>query len=124
MVYAFSIGSECAVMLPRELMNPQVTPALGMVINHLLDDSSLILVEEVWQFKGLEYSPLSEMCTSSGRVRQVNWGWQEMPKVFKENNKYLVVPAKHHNVMKPSVKTLEVMVKKSIQDFKALRGFI
>lgn len=121
MIVALNVGSKCAVMLPRKLVNSQLTPAKGLIINKLLDSRSLILVEEVWQFKGLETSPLSEMCTPSGKIRTSNWGWQEVPLLMED---YLVVPAGLENMMNISTLTLENMIKKSIGDFKRIRGLV
>lgn len=123
MIITFSVGSRCAVMLPRKFLNAQVTPAKGLVINRLIDSRSLVLVEEVWQFSGLEHAPLEEMCFPSGRIRQSNWGWYEVPEIL-EDDDYLVVPAAPHNMMPPSPNTLEVMIRQSIADFKNINGFV
>lgn len=123
MVVTFCIGNRCAVMLPRKFINPQVTPAKGLIINTLLDGSCLILVEEVWQFKGLKTSPLSEMCLPSGRIRQANWGWQEVPSLVKDDD-YLMLPAQKHNLMEISGNILDKMIEKSIIDFRDLNSVI
>ena len=86
MIVTFSVGSKCAVMLPREFVNPQLTPAKGLVVNRLIDSRSLILVEEVWQFKGLSSGPLSEMCTTAGAIKSENWGWKELPSMLPEGD--------------------------------------
>lgn len=123
MIITFSVGSKCAVMLPREFLNPQVTPAKGLVVNRLVDSRSLILVEEVWQFKGLSTGPISEMCTSFGSIKSENWGWKEIPELV-EKGEYLMLPAEPHNLMEPNVGTIEAMIRKSVQDFKSIHGFI
>lgn len=121
MVLTFRRGSKCAVMLPRKTINIQLTPAKGLIINQLLDSKSLVLVEEVWQFKGLETSPLSEMCISGGRIRHNNWGWMEVPKIVKKDD-YLVIKAEHYNLMEPTEEVLSAMIKRSIKDFRSIRG--
>lgn len=122
MVFTFSIGSKCAIMLPRELMNEQLTPAKGMIINRLVGDGSLILVEEVWQFKGFPDAPLTEMCfPKTGRIKNSQWGWLEVPS-FMEKSKYLIVPASRTHMMLPSQEMFTAMIKKSIQDFKDIKN--
>lgn len=122
MVFTFSIGSKCAIMLPREIMNEQLTPAKGMVINRLVGNGSLILVEEVWQFKGLSDAPLTEMCfPKTGRIRTSQWGWLEVPS-FMEESEYLIVPASPNHMMVPSQDMFTAMIKKSIQDFKEIKS--
>lgn len=122
MVIAFSIGSKCAIMLPREFINVQLTPAKGMVINRLVGNRSLILVEEVWQFDGFPDATLSEMCfPKTGRIRDSRWGWAEVP-TFLANEDYLIVPAEPTNMMAPSESTFTAMIKKSIQDFKEINN--
>jgi hypothetical protein len=124
MVIAFSVGSKCAIMLPRELINEQLTPARGMVINRLVGNRSLILVEEVWQFKGFPESTLSEMCfPKTGRIRDSKWGWAEVPS-FLEEEDYLIVPAEPVNMMVPSEKIFTAMIKRSIQDFKEINKLV
>lgn len=123
MIITFSVGSKCAVMLPREFLNPQLTPAKGLVINRLIDSRSLILVEEVWQFKGLSTSPLSEMCTSFGSIKSESWGWREVPELV-DSGDYIMLPAAPHNLMEPTVTTIEAMIRKSVQDFKSIHGFV
>jgi len=123
MIITFSVGSRCAVMLPRKFINPQLTPAKGLVINRLLGSKHLILVEEVWQFKGLQHSPLEEMCMPSGRIRSNNWGWREVPELL-DNDEYIIVPAEPHNLMEITSASLESMIKKSVVDFKKVHGFI
>jgi len=123
MIVAFSIGSKCAVMLPRKYLNLYLTPAKGLIINRLVDRRSLVLVEEVWQFKGLSHAPLAELCFSRGGIKQVNWGWQELPQLMSEDE-YLIVPAHPHNLMEPEEAVLDAMVRKSIQDFQKINGFI
>ncbi len=117
------VGSKCALMLPKEFINPQRTPARGLVINRLVDRKSLILVEEVWQFTGLHRAPLKEMCFSSGRIRQVNWGWQEVPELIL-GGEYIIIPARPHNVMEPTAATVEAMIRRSIRDFQEINGFV
>lgn len=120
MIVTFSVGSKCAVMLPQEVFNQQLTPAKGMVINRLLDSSTLVLVEEVWQFKGFPDSPLNEMCFPGGDIRKVNWGWQEVPNVIEEE--YLIINPKPFKMMMPSEAVLEALIKRSIADFKRIKG--
>lgn len=122
MTKAFSVGSKCAVMLPRELINEQVTPAKGMVINRLVGDRSLILVEEVWQFKGIPEPTLGDMFSiKMGRVRDTLWGWEEVPR-FRNLEDYLIIPAQLHNMMNQSADIFTAMIKKSIQDFKSINN--
>lgn len=123
MIIAFSVGSRCAVMLPRKFINPQITPAKGLIVNRLLDSRTLVLVEEIWQFKGLQGAPLREMCMSSGRIRHARWGWQEVPEIIEEEE-YIILPAMPHNLIEPSAPMIEKMIKKSIVDFKSVHGFI
>lgn len=123
MIITFSVGSKCAVMLPREFLNPQITPAKGMIVNRLVDSRSLVLVEEVWQFKGLNTGPITEMCTTFGTIKSDNWGWREIPELV-ETGEYLMLPAEPHNLMEPSLTTLEAMIKKSVFDFKSIHGFV
>jgi len=110
-------------MLPRKFLNPQMTPATGLIINKMVDKSSLVLIEEVWQFHGFPDVSLTEMCFPSGNIKQMNWGWQELPSLINPDE-YLVIPAKPHNLMKPGSVTLNAMIQKSIMDFKELNGFI
>jgi len=110
-------------MLPRAFVNPQLTPAKGMVVNRLIDSRSLILVEEVWQFKGLTTSPTAEMCTAFGSIRSDNWGWKEVPELVDEGE-YIMLPAFPHNLMEPSHEAVQAMIKKSVEDFKRIHGFI
>jgi hypothetical protein len=123
MIFSFSIGSKCAVMLPREFLNPQITPATGLVINRLVDSRSLVLVEEVWQFKGFVDSPQEEVCFQSGRIKSENWGWREIPEIVAEGD-YIMLPAFPHNLMEPNSSVLEAMIKKSIRDFQQLNGYL
>lgn len=123
MIITFSVGSKCAVMLPREFINPQLTPAKGMIVNRLVDSRSLVLVEEVWQFKGFSSSPKQEMCFSDGRIKGESWGWKEIPSLI-EDGEYLMLPALPHNLMEPSISVVEAMIKKSIKDFQKLNGFL
>lgn len=124
MIIKFSVGSKCALMLPRKLINEQLTPAKGLVINKLVDSRSLILVEEVWQFKGFPSAPLTEKVFSSGSLRHHNWGWQEVPNLFANEEDYLVLPAQAHNLMDAGAATLEAMIKKSVADFKRINNLI
>lgn len=117
------VGLKCALMLPKKFINPQRTPARGLVINRLVDRKSLILVEEIWQFMGPRQAPLTEMCFSSGRIRQANWGWQEVPELV-EGDKYIIVPAQPHNLMEPTTAMVEAMICRSIRDFQEINGFI
>ena len=110
-------------MLPKKFINPHRTPARGLIINRLIDRKSLVLIEEVWQFKGLHHSPLTEMCFSSGRIKQVNWGWQEVPELIAKD-KYLIIPAQPYNLVEPTYTALETLVRRSIQDFQEVNGFI
>lgn len=122
MVFTFSIGSKCAIMLPREVMNEQLTPAKGMVINKLVGNGSLVLVEEVWQFKGFSDAPLTEMCfPKTGRIKTTQWGWLEIPAVMAQDE-YLIVPATPDNMMIPSHDMFTAMIKRSIQDFKEIKN--
>ena len=123
MIITFSVGSKCAVMLPRKFLNPQLTPAQGLIINRLIDSRSLILIEEVWQFKGLQTAPLAEMCFSSGSIKRGSWGWREIPELL-EKDDYIVLPAGPHNLMEPTTNMLEKMIKKSVVDFKKINGFV
>jgi len=124
MVISFSIGSRCALMLPRKFANQQVTPAKGLIINRLVDSSSLVLVEEVWQFKGLEDAPLEEKCfPRTGRIKSEKWGWLEVPS-FMDPEDYLILPVQPVNMMEPHPFTLEAMIKKSIEDFVQLNKFL
>ena len=123
MIVTFSVGSKCAVMLPRKFLNPQLTPAKGLIVNHLVDSRSLVLIEEVWQFNGFSDAPLSEMCMSTGRVRSNCWGWQEIPKVL-DDDEYIILPVNSHNLMEPSISMVEAMIRKSVADFKRVHGFV
>ena len=124
MIITLAVGSKCALMLPREFINPQSTPATGMIINKLLGSKHLILVEEVWQFKGLNAEEVTtEMCHPNGDIKHNNWGWKEVP-YLTQGEEYLIVPALPHNLMKLSSPTLDAMIKKSITDFKKIHGFV
>ena len=124
MIIRFSIGSKCAVMLPRKFINEQLTPAKGLILNRFLDSNSLVLIEEVWQFKGFPEKVLSEMCFPSGKLKQINWGWQEVPSLMKEEGDYLVVKAQPENLMELTTFSIEEMIKKSVADFKVINGFV
>jgi hypothetical protein len=117
-----TVGAKCAVMLPQKLVNTQITPAKGMVINRLLDSRSLILVEEIWQFKGLKRAPITEMIKPDGKIKHNSWGWREVPQILEQGD-YLVLPAWPHNIMELKQHILDAMIKKSIADFKRLNGF-
>lgn len=117
------IGSKCAVLLPEKFINPHLTPAKGLIINQLVDRKSLILIEEVWQFKGLTNSPLNEMCTSVGSIKSDRWGWLELPHIIKDDE-YIVLPAKPENVMYLTELIMEEMIKKAVESFKKINGFI
>lgn len=122
MVIAFSVGSKCAIMLPRLMINSQLTPAKGMVINRLVGNRSLVLVEEVWQFKGFPNAELTEMCfPKTGRIKYSQWGWEEVPS-FMEEEEYLIVPTQPTNMMIASETMFTAMIKKSIQDFKVINS--
>lgn len=120
MIVTLTVGTKCALMLPREFISPQLTPAKGLIINKLLDSRALVLVEEVWNFKGFSDAPLKEMCTSSGGLRQESWGWSEIPSII--DDEYIIVPAWPHNLMQPKVDILEKMITKSVADFKSING--
>lgn len=124
MVFAFNVGSKCGIMLPRELINQQVTPAKGLIVNRLIGNKSLVLVEEVWKFKGFPDSPLEEKCfPRTGRIKDSMWGWEEMPTFLKKDD-YLIVPAEPENMMMPTETMFTAMIKKSIQDFKTLNSLV
>jgi hypothetical protein len=124
MVIAFSVGSKCAVMLPREFINEQVTPAKGLIIERTKSYKTLILVEEIWQFKGLEFAPIEEKFSmSTGRIKDHNWGWQEVPSILPEDE-MLIVPALIENLMSPTIDTLEKMITTSVADFKAINRIL
>jgi len=89
----------------------------------MLGSKTLILVEEVWQFKGLDGASLNEKCMPSGRIRRNNWGWHVVPELMESVEEYLVVPAEPLNLMKINEPTLEAMIKKSIADFQRINGF-
>jgi hypothetical protein len=111
-------------MLPRKFVNQQITPARGMVINRLVDSRSLILVEQVWQFKGLETAPIAEkIFPNTGRIRDTNWGWLEVPNLLEEKE-YLILPVQSENMMEPTSIMLTAMIKKSIDDFKDLNSYL
>lgn len=121
MVVMLNVGMQCAVMLPRKFINPQLTPAKGIIVNKLINRKVLILIEEIWQFKGWREAPLGEQCLPSGKIRGDYWGWQEIPNIIKDKD-YLVVPAQPHNIMKINYATLDKMIEKSILDFKQVHG--
>ena len=124
MIIALNVGSKCALMLPRDFINPQLTPAKGMVINKLVDSRHLVLVEEVWQFKGVTpQKPTKEMCFSTGDIKHSNWGWKEIPELV-EDDSYIILPTFPHNLMEPKIDTIEAMIKRSIRDFKSVHGFV
>jgi hypothetical protein len=117
MSLSFGIGSKCALLLPREIVNPQITPAKGLIINKLLDRTSLVLIEEVWQFKGLPDQPMKDMCTSYHSIRNIAWDWIPLPQLLEEFDDYLIVPAKDKYLKAPTVDVLEKMITKTINDF-------
>jgi hypothetical protein len=110
-------GSKCAVLLPQKIVNAQITPAKGLIINRSLSMKSVVLIEEVWQFKGLETSPLSEMCLSPGKIREANWGWQEIPAILNKINEYLLVEVFAHDIFPLTPSVLDEMISKSIAEF-------
>lgn len=102
------IGSKCVVLLPQKFVNPQITPAKGLVVNKLPDKRRIILIEEVWQ--------ISKSFTQ--------WGWEEVPKILKEDRKSLAIPAPPENVAEPKLFILEAMIKRSIADFKRIYDLV
>lgn len=117
-----SVGKKCAVMLPKEFINPQKTPATGLIINQLVDSKRLVLIEEVWQFKGFPIEKLSEMCFPSGRIKHNNWGWKAIPSMVAPG-KYIIIPVPLSNLMEPNSHILNALIKESIADFKRIYGF-
>lgn len=124
MVITFSVGSRCALMLPRKLINQQLTPAKGIIINRLVDNRSLVLIEEVWQFKGLATSPIEDKIPKvANNIKSHNWGWVEVPNVIVKKD-YLVLPVQTVNMMNTDNNTLKAMVSMSIKDFTELNKFL
>jgi len=121
-IVAFTVGDKCAVMLPKDFINSQLTPAKGLIVNKFIDSRSLVLVEEVWQFKGFPDAALSEKIFPSGRIRSNSWGWLEVPNLVEKENDYLVVKAYPDNLMLPTTEALEALVKRSISSFKTIYG--
>lgn len=117
------IGSKCAVILPERFINPHITPAKGLILNQLIDKKSLVLIEEVWQFKGLTSSPLDEMCFSTGTIKSKNWGWIELPHIIKDKE-YMILPTKQTEVMSLTDNIMEEMIKLAVISFKKINGFI
>jgi hypothetical protein len=122
MVLTLGIGSKCAFILPQNFINPHITPAQGLIINRFINTKSLILVEEVWQFKGL-FSDKKEAITPSGNIRASKWGWQSIPEITKKSDEYLMVEVLPHNIMVPSQSTLDAIINKAIEDFFKLEKY-
>lgn len=116
MVPALDIGSKCAFILPQKFINPHITPATGLIINRFVNLKSLVLVEEVWQFKGLMESPRQGMINSH-RLKSTSWGWQAIPEIVKKENDYIMVELMPESIMVPSQKILDDIISKAIEDF-------
>ena len=80
----------------------------------------------MWQFKGLASEKLlSEMCFSSGRIKQVNWGWRSIPELEIDLGRtHLAYETAADNLLKPSYDKVEKLIAVAISDFKQVYGFI
>jgi hypothetical protein len=123
LILTFSIGSKCALMLQRKIINKHLTPAKGLILNKLLGSRSLVLVEEVWQFKGLTNAPLQSMCYDNGSIKHHRWGWAEVPSLL-EDNDYLILTMPDEKLSQINSTVLESMIKKSVTDFREINDFI
>ncbi len=117
MVLTLSVGSKCALMLPQKFVNPHLTPAVGLIINRFVNTKSLVLVEEVWQFKGLAEDIENLGITKSGKIKSSSWGWQAIPEITKKENEYLMIEVLPSNIINPSNKVLDHIIQKAIEDF-------
>ncbi len=120
MILTLSVGSKCALMLPQKFINPHLTPAIGLIINRFVNTKSLVLVEEVWQFKGLFEDAQNQGVLSSGKIKSSSWGWQAIPEIVKKENEYLMIEVLPSSIMPPSEKVLDNIIQKAIEDFFVL----
>ncbi len=111
-----SVGSKCAFVLPQKFINPHITPAIGLIINRFINTKSLVLVEEVWQFKGLK-EDIKMGVFSSGRIKSNHWGWQAIPEITKDANEYMLVELFPDSIMVPSKNVLDSIISKAVEDF-------
>lgn len=112
-----SVGQKCAVLLPNNFFNAQATPSTGLLINRTLSREAIILIEEVWQFHGLETDDLSDKITLTGAIRHSNWGWVEIPKI---TDKTMVIKVEPNLVKEAKPHILDDMIYKSVVDFKRI----
>lgn len=112
-----SVGQKCAVLLPNNFFNAQTTPSTGLLINRTLGREAIILVEEVWQFQGLETDDILEKVTLTGALRHSSWGWIEVPKI---TDKTMVIKVEPNLVKEAKPHILEKMIHESVADFKRI----
>lgn len=112
-----SVGQKCAVLLPNNFFNAHTTPSMGLLIKRTLSREVIILVEEVWQFQGLETDDLSSKVTITGAIRHNNWGWVELPRVTDEN---MFIKVEPNLVKEVTPHILEYMIHESVVDFKRI----
>lgn len=119
------IGSKCSALLPQKIINPQITPAKGLIINHLLGSKLLVLVEEVWQFLDVgwgEEFPLEKAVFISGkRIRSDKWGWKTIPELTGKPDEYFLVELFPRSVYSTKQEILDEMIHASINDFLQMR---
>jgi hypothetical protein len=112
-----SVGQRCAVLLPNNFFNAQATPSTGILIKRTLDREAIILIEEVWQFYGLETDDLNSKVTLTGAIRHSSWGWIEIPKI---TDKTMVIKVEPNLVKEAKPLVLESMIHSSVADFKRI----
>ena len=106
----FTIGSHCAIVLPNNYLNIQKTPAKGLVANILLDNSHLILIEEVWQARHTTRTSVSVR----EELEKPTLGWYEVPWLIKSG--CILMPAKENDLFFPSKNTLDRLIKEALED--------
>jgi hypothetical protein len=112
-----SVGQKCAVLLPNNFFNLQATPSTGIIIKRTLDRGAVVLIEEVWQFFGLETESIEEKISVYGSLRQERWGWVEIPRI---TDKVMVINVKPELVKEVKPHILEGMIHTSVSEFKRI----
>lgn len=98
----FDLGDRCAVLLPRNIINPYVTSTKCIIVNKLLDGKLVALVEEIWKVESFE--------------------WITIPDLLKNPVKHLAVALFPTSAFPMENSIINDMIAKSVRDFIRIAG--